>query len=46
MKKFPLILLVSFVVILGVGAMLLARWDIPAQSKQTEKVLPDGMFPK
>jgi hypothetical protein len=46
MKKFPLLILIAIVVVIGLGAFLLTRWDIPAQSKQTEKVLPDDMFPK
>lgn len=45
MQKISLLLLVV-VIFLGIGAVLLTHGDIPAQSKQTEKVLPDGMFPK
>ena len=46
MQKISLLLLLVVVVFLGIGAFLLTRWDIPAQSKQTEKALPDDMFPK
>lgn len=46
MQKFWFVVFVALVVFLGVGAFLLTRWDIPAQSKQIEKVLPDDAFPK
>lgn len=46
MQKFWFVLFMGLVVILGAGAFMLTRWDIPAQAKQVEKVLPDDMFPK
>ena len=46
MNKFPLVVALLIVGVLGLGYFLLTRWEIPAQSKQIEKVLPDDMFPK
>lgn len=46
MSKIWLILFFVLLLVVGVGAIFLANWDIPAPAQQTEKTLPDDMFPK
>ncbi len=40
-----LTLLLIAVIIVG-GAVFLATWDIPAPTRQVEKVMPDNRFPR
>ena len=44
MRRFLLILLAIFVVVLVGGLLFLAFWDIPAPTAPVEKVIPDSRF--
>lgn len=46
MGRLAKFLLVAFVVLMAGGAVFLATWDIPAPSRQVEKVLDDSRFPR
>ncbi len=46
MSKLLLFVFVFVAVGLVGGGVFLATWDIPAPSKQVEKVLPNERFPK
>ena len=42
-SKLTILLIVALV---AGGTVFLATWDIPAPTKQVEKVLPDNQFPR
>jgi hypothetical protein len=46
MVKVALIVVAAVVVLLAVGAGVLAVWDIPAPTQPVERVIPDARFPK
>ncbi len=46
MPRFSVILLLLILGGVGVGAVFLATWDIPAPSQTVEQVLPDDRFPR
>jgi len=46
MVKVALIVVAAVVVLLAVGAAVLAVWDIPAPTQPVERVIPDARFPK
>jgi len=46
MAKFWLILIVAILLAIGVGAIYLLNIDLEPPRENTEKTLPDDMFPK
>lgn len=46
MGRLAKIILISVAVLIGGGVVFLATWDIPAPSRQVEKVLDDSRFPR
>jgi hypothetical protein len=46
MRRITIFFLLLLVLVLGGGFVFLATWEIPAPSKQVEKVLDDDRFPR
>jgi len=46
MRRLAKIFLLTVLVIVGGGIAFLATWDIPAPSRQVDKVLDDSRFPR
>ena len=45
-RKISLFIIVLAVLVIGVGAVVLATWNIPPPSKPVEKVIPDAKLPR